>query len=120
MAVFTVVFCFVQIVGVQFETTQKLSPAMLTVLAILLGVISIARSPSSAIAIISECNAEGPFTETVLGRHHFSGRRYYHVIFHCHDGVSTFFIRGGGIGISGFICVISSTGSLSAHWCRIG
>jgi len=35
--------------------------------AALLGTFSLARSPSSAIAIISECKARGPFTEMVLG-----------------------------------------------------
>jgi Kef-type K+ transport system membrane component KefB len=35
--------------------------------AALLGTFAVARSPSSAIAIISECKARGPFTETVLG-----------------------------------------------------
>ncbi|MEN8151778.1 MAG: cation:proton antiporter [Planctomycetota bacterium] len=33
----------------------------------LLGTFAVARSPSSAIAIISECRARGPFTEMVLG-----------------------------------------------------
>ena len=33
----------------------------------LLGTFAVARSPSSAIAIISECKARGPFTEMVLG-----------------------------------------------------
>lgn len=33
----------------------------------LVGVVSAARSPSSAIAIISETRAEGPFSETILG-----------------------------------------------------
>jgi Kef-type K+ transport system membrane component KefB len=35
--------------------------------AALLGTFAVARSPSSAIAIISECKARGPFTETALG-----------------------------------------------------
>jgi Kef-type K+ transport system membrane component KefB len=35
--------------------------------ALLLGAFALARSPSSAIAIISECKARGPFTEMVLG-----------------------------------------------------
>ena len=35
--------------------------------AAVLGVLSIARSPSSAMAIISESKAKGPFTESVLG-----------------------------------------------------
>lgn len=35
--------------------------------ALLLGTLAVARSPSSAIAIISECKARGPFTEMVLG-----------------------------------------------------
>ncbi len=36
-------------------------------IAVICGVIAVARSPSSAIAIISETKARGPFTETVLG-----------------------------------------------------
>lgn len=35
--------------------------------ALLAGVIAIARSPSSAIAVVSELRADGPFTQTVLG-----------------------------------------------------
>jgi Kef-type K+ transport system membrane component KefB len=35
--------------------------------AFLLGTFALARSPASAIAIISECKARGPFTEMVLG-----------------------------------------------------
>lgn len=44
-----------------------LANSQLLVLACLLGVIGIARSPSSAIAIINECRAAGVFTSTVLG-----------------------------------------------------
>ena len=33
----------------------------------IVGAVALARSPSSAIAIISECRARGPFTETTLG-----------------------------------------------------
>ena len=36
-------------------------------LAAMVGVIAAARSPSSAIAIIDETKADGPFTETILG-----------------------------------------------------
>jgi len=67
LVVFGLVFFFVTSFGRQFGTIQALSPLQLSALAILLGVISVARSPSSAIAIISECKASGPFTETVLG-----------------------------------------------------
>jgi Kef-type K+ transport system membrane component KefB len=41
--------------------------AHLLAAAALLGIFALARSPSSAIAIISECKARGPFTEMVLG-----------------------------------------------------
>ena len=44
----------------------KPAPHVLAV-ALLLGTVAVARSPSSAIAIISECKARGPFTEMVLG-----------------------------------------------------
>jgi Kef-type K+ transport system membrane component KefB len=43
------------------------SMAEVMAVAALLGVLSVARSPASAIAIIHECRARGPFTETVLG-----------------------------------------------------
>jgi len=51
----------------RFNLIPGLSPSQLLVLACLLGVIAIARSPSSAIAIIDECRAAGVFTATVLG-----------------------------------------------------
>ncbi len=41
--------------------------AHLLAVALLVGTFAVARSPSSAIAIISECRARGPFTEMVLG-----------------------------------------------------
>jgi Kef-type K+ transport system membrane component KefB len=39
----------------------------LLAVAAILGTFALARSPSSAIAVISECKARGPFTEMVLG-----------------------------------------------------
>ena len=44
-----------------------LSPVQILAVAGLVGVIAAARSPSSAIAIIAETKAEGPFSETILG-----------------------------------------------------
>ncbi|MDM8552823.1 hypothetical protein QUF72_22270 [Desulfobacterales bacterium HSG2] len=67
LAVFALVFAFVVFAGKEFQLIQNLSPAQTISLGILLGVVAVARSPSSAIAIISECRASGPFTETVLG-----------------------------------------------------
>ncbi|MFO7964650.1 MAG: cation:proton antiporter [Desulfobacterales bacterium] len=67
ITVFLIVFGFFMLVGNRFEMTRHISPVHLSVMAVLLGVISVARSPSSAIAIISESRASGPFTETVLG-----------------------------------------------------
>ena len=43
------------------------STAKVLIVAALLGVFAAARSPSSAIAVIHEAKARGPFTETVLG-----------------------------------------------------
>jgi len=43
------------------------STGQLVAVAAIMGIFAVARSPSSAIAIISECKARGPFTETVLG-----------------------------------------------------
>ncbi len=46
---------------------QPMPPAARLAVAILIGVILVARSPSSAIAIINEMRAKGPFTKTVMG-----------------------------------------------------
>ena len=44
-----------------------LLPLQILAVAGMVGVIAAARSPSSAIAIIAETKADGPFTETILG-----------------------------------------------------
>lgn len=67
LAVFALVFAFIVLAGKEFQFIRNLSSTQTISLAILLGVMAVARSPSSAIAIISECRASGPFTETVLG-----------------------------------------------------
>jgi len=67
VAAFTAVFLFVLLAGSGFEFMGHLSPLEILAFAILLGVTAVARSPSSAIAIISETRSEGTFTETVLG-----------------------------------------------------
>ncbi|HHB52322.1 MAG TPA: potassium transporter TrkA, partial [Saprospiraceae bacterium] len=46
---------------------QKMTPSVKMAIAALLGVIFIARSPSSAIAIIREVRAKGPFVSTSMG-----------------------------------------------------
>ena len=40
---------------------------MNVVVAMLCAVVAIARSPSSAIAVVTELQADGPFTQTMLG-----------------------------------------------------
>jgi len=71
--IFTIVFvfglvCLFVVHGAPlFSFSSHLSSRQILVLGILLGTVAVARSPSSAIAIISECRARGPFTETVLG-----------------------------------------------------
>ena len=44
-----------------------LSPAIRVAASLLAGAILVARSPSSAIAVVKELRAHGPFTKTVLG-----------------------------------------------------
>ena len=46
---------------------QTMSPSTKVAISILGGAILVARSPSSAIAIINELRASGPFTQTALG-----------------------------------------------------
>lgn len=64
--VFAAVSLFVAASGSLFNVTADFSSSQLAAFAILIGVISVARSPSSTIAVINECRAAGPFTETVL------------------------------------------------------
>ncbi len=47
--------------------TREMSPSHRVAVAILCGAILVARSPSSAIAVVNELRAKGPFTKTVLG-----------------------------------------------------
>ena len=67
LVVFVLVIFFIMTTGSLFDFTRNLTFKKLMALAILLGVMSVARSPSSAMAIISETKAKGPFTDTVLG-----------------------------------------------------
>lgn len=50
-----------------FPFTSGFSTVQLVAVALLIGVLATARSPSSAVAVIRECDAHGPFTESVLG-----------------------------------------------------
>lgn len=52
--------------GHYFNLTSGFNFMSLVVFAILIGVICVARSPSSAIAVIKECDAKGPFTGMIL------------------------------------------------------
>ncbi len=45
----------------EMDTSSKIA------VSILFGTIFVARSPSSAIAVINEMRANGPFTKTVMG-----------------------------------------------------
>ncbi|MCD6185575.1 MAG: cation:proton antiporter [Deltaproteobacteria bacterium] len=65
--VFLFVYSFIIFTGHYFQFIRNLTHPQIIAFAVLLGVIAIARSPSSAIAIINECRASGPFTDTILG-----------------------------------------------------
>ncbi len=65
--IFLLVFISFLVISPHSAMSRTLSSNQLVVLACLLGVIAVARSPSSAIAIINECHAAGHFTATVLG-----------------------------------------------------
>jgi Kef-type K+ transport system membrane component KefB len=65
--VFVLVSGFLIVAGPFFAFARSLSRPQIIALGLLIGVIAVARSPSSAIAIIRECRASGIFTETVLG-----------------------------------------------------
>ncbi len=60
-----VVICII-LMGRYFSVTAGFNPISLAIFAILIGVICVARSPSSAIAVIKECEAKGPFTGMIL------------------------------------------------------
>ncbi|VVS92657.1 cation:proton antiporter [Desulfoluna spongiiphila] len=62
-----IVFGAIMVTAPLFAFTAQVTQTQLLALALLSGIIAIARSPSSAMAIITECRARGPFTETALG-----------------------------------------------------
>ncbi len=64
---FLMIFSAVMMVHTRLGLSTVITPDQTLVMACLLGVIAVARSPSSAIAIITESQAKGPFTSTVLG-----------------------------------------------------
>jgi Kef-type K+ transport system membrane component KefB len=64
---FALVFLSFFFMSYRLNLMPDLTEPQIVVLACLLGVIAVARSPSSAIAIIKECRAAGVFTTTVLG-----------------------------------------------------
>ena len=67
LVVFILVFFPFLFISNSLNLMPDLTYSQIMVLACMLGVIAVARSPSSAIAIINECRATGPFTATVLG-----------------------------------------------------
>jgi Kef-type K+ transport system membrane component KefB len=67
LVVFVVVFFSFFFMVRRLNLMPNLTEVQTMVLACLLGVIAVARSPSSAIAIINECRASGMFTTTILG-----------------------------------------------------
>ena len=67
LVVFSGVAAFTVVARPLLPFLEGRSTAELVAVAALLGTFAVARSPSSAIAIISELKARGPFTEMVLG-----------------------------------------------------
>lgn len=67
LVAFALVFLSFSFISNRLNLMPDLDGSQITVMACLLGVIAVARSPSSAIAIIKECRATGLFTATVLG-----------------------------------------------------
>ncbi len=65
--VFTGVTLFVFIASPYIPFLSEYSHSVRLAVSAIFGVISVARSPSSAIAIISETKAKGDYTDTVLG-----------------------------------------------------
>jgi Kef-type K+ transport system membrane component KefB len=67
VVVFLGVAAFVLVARPLLPFLEGGSTAEVMAVAALMGILAVARSPASAIAIIHECRARGPFTEMVLG-----------------------------------------------------
>lgn len=65
--VFIIVSVFVFLAAPLIPFTASFTSFQVLTVGMLFGVLAVARSPSSAIAIINETRAMGPFTETALG-----------------------------------------------------
>ncbi|MFK5952300.1 MAG: cation:proton antiporter, partial [Desulfobacterium sp.] len=66
-ATFSLVAITFYLISAHIPFMATMPPAAKTAVAILAGAILVARSPSSAIAIVNELRAKGPFTQTALG-----------------------------------------------------
>ncbi len=64
--VFVFIFLFVFFAASGLGLLPQLPTGHKILMACLLGTLAIARSPSSTVAVIKECKAQGPFSETVL------------------------------------------------------
>ncbi len=67
VSTFTLVTVAVLLIADHMPFMSEMAPASRLAVALLAGSILVARSPSSAIAIINELRARGPFTKTVMG-----------------------------------------------------
>ncbi len=67
LVTFILVSLCIYIISDLVSFTQGMEPAARMAISMLAGTIAIARSPASAIAIINELRARGPFTQTAIG-----------------------------------------------------
>ncbi|MEW5734391.1 MAG: cation:proton antiporter [Thermodesulfobacteriota bacterium] len=65
--IFLLLFSFTFFLSFLFSSFAGLSPKEHLALCLVISLLCSAQSPSSAIAVIDECNASGSFTDTVLG-----------------------------------------------------
>ncbi len=67
LVTFSLVSLVIYLISDLIVFTQGMNPSARLAISMLAGTIAIARSPASAIAIINELRARGPFTQTAIG-----------------------------------------------------
>lgn len=106
VATFLTVSIVVFLLASTIPFMRDMTTSVRVAVAILVGAIMIARSPSSAIAIINELRAKGPFTKTAIGVTIVTDVVVI-VLFAINSSIADLFVTGTEIGLGFLILLIA-------------
>lgn len=103
---FVTVSIIVYLLASTIPFMRDMSPTIRVAVAILVGAIMVARSPSSAIAIINELRAKGPFTKTAIGVTIVTDVVVI-ILFAINSSIADLFVTGEQLGLGFLILLVA-------------